>query len=203
VHDPFLTPFSDDCLDNVVKNEAYSFTDGFSGYHQVQIGKEDKIKTTFTTEWGSYAYNVMPFRLKNAPTVFSRIVIAAFRDYIHKFLEVYMDDWTMYSLLNKHTNLLRVIFERCRKLQIYLNIKKCIFTVPFGTLLGHIICKDEVCVDLAKVVAIIHMEPPCNIKQVRSTLGHMGYYQQFIKNYISTIAPLEKLLNKMEEFIWK
>lgn len=59
-------------------NEAYSFTDGFSGYHQVRIAKEDKRKMTFTTEWGPFTYNVMPFILKNAPTVFSRIVIAAF-----------------------------------------------------------------------------------------------------------------------------
>lgn len=35
VHDPFPTPFSDEVLDNVVGNEAYPFTDGFSGYHRV------------------------------------------------------------------------------------------------------------------------------------------------------------------------
>jgi hypothetical protein len=35
VHDPFPTPFSDEVLDQVAGNEAYSFTDGFSGYHQV------------------------------------------------------------------------------------------------------------------------------------------------------------------------
>ena len=33
VHDPFLTPFSDEVLNNVSRNEAYSFVDGFSGYH--------------------------------------------------------------------------------------------------------------------------------------------------------------------------
>jgi hypothetical protein len=106
VHDPFPTPFSDEVLDQVVGNEAYSFTDGFSGYHQVRIVEEDKRKTTFTTEWGSFSYNVMPFGLKNAPVVFSRIVIVAFHDFIHKFLEVYMDDWTMYNLLKEHIGLL-------------------------------------------------------------------------------------------------
>ena len=30
VHDPFLTPFVDEVLDNVGGQEAYSFTDGFS-----------------------------------------------------------------------------------------------------------------------------------------------------------------------------
>lgn len=139
VHDPFPTSFSDEFLDNVAGNEAYSFTHGFSIYHQVVIAEEDKKENTFTTEWGSYAYHVMSFELKNAPTVFSRIVIVASRDYIHGFLEVYMDDWKVYSLLKKHSSLLKIMFDRCRKLHISLRLKKCIFSVPFGMLLGHIV----------------------------------------------------------------
>jgi hypothetical protein len=54
LHDPFPTPFTDEVLDNVGGQEVYSFTDGFSGYHQIRISKEDHHKTTFATEWGSY-----------------------------------------------------------------------------------------------------------------------------------------------------
>jgi hypothetical protein len=78
VHDPFPTPFTDEVLEHVVGKECYSFTDGFSEYHQVSIVEEDKKRTTFIIEWGSFAYNVMPFGLKNAPGGFSRIVIASF-----------------------------------------------------------------------------------------------------------------------------
>ena len=60
---------------------------------------EDRRKTTFTTEWGCFQYTVMPFGLKNAPTIFSRVVIAAFKEFIHKFLEVYFDDWTILCAL--------------------------------------------------------------------------------------------------------
>ena len=44
----------------------------------------------------------MPFRLKNAPAVFSRVVVATFKEFIHKFLEVYLDDWTVFNLLKEH-----------------------------------------------------------------------------------------------------
>ena len=54
VHDPFPTPFTDEVLDNVGGQEAYSFTDGFSGYHQIKITLEDRSETTFTTEWGCF-----------------------------------------------------------------------------------------------------------------------------------------------------
>lgn len=66
--------------------------------------EEDKKKTKFTTYWGSLSYNVIPFGLKNAPTIFSRIVITAFKEFLHKFLEVYVDDCTIYSFLKDHIN---------------------------------------------------------------------------------------------------
>jgi hypothetical protein len=82
LHNPFPTPFIDEVLENVRGHEAYSFTDGFSGYHQIKIASEDRFKTTFSTEWGSYQYKVMTFGMKNAPTIFSRVVIASFKEFI-------------------------------------------------------------------------------------------------------------------------
>ena len=54
LHDPFPTPFTDEVLDNVGDQEVYSFTDEFSGYHQIRIHEEDRHKTTFSMEWGSF-----------------------------------------------------------------------------------------------------------------------------------------------------
>jgi hypothetical protein len=83
LHDPFPTPFIDEVLDNVGGHKVYSFTDGFSRYHQIKIALEDRYKITFSTKWGSYQYTVMPFGMKNAPSIFSRVVIACFKDFIH------------------------------------------------------------------------------------------------------------------------
>lgn len=51
VHDPFLTPFMDEVLDNVGGHEAYSFIDGFSRYHHIKITPKDRRKKTFAIEW--------------------------------------------------------------------------------------------------------------------------------------------------------
>jgi hypothetical protein len=93
LHDPFPTPFTDEVLDNVGGQEVYYFTDGFSRYHQIRITKEDHHKTAFSIEWGSYQYIVMPFGLNNAPAIFSRVVVETFKEFFHKFLEAYFDDW--------------------------------------------------------------------------------------------------------------
>lgn len=64
--DYFPLPFTDITLDHVAGQKLYSFLDGFSGYNQVPIRESDQLKTTFTTEWGTYAFNRMPFGLCNA-----------------------------------------------------------------------------------------------------------------------------------------
>lgn len=101
VHNPFPTLFKDEVLENVGRQEVYSFTEGFSGYHQINIAPEDRRKTTFAMEWGCFEYIIMPFELKNTPAIFSRILVAGFKEYIHKFLEVYQDDWIAFGLV-KH-----------------------------------------------------------------------------------------------------
>jgi hypothetical protein len=102
---------------------------------------QDRHKTTFATEWGSFQYIVMPFGLKNVPTIFSRVVVEAFKDFLHKLLDAYFDDWTVFSLLKDHIECLRLMLDKCRQCQIALNLKKCIFFSPFRVLLGHIVCK--------------------------------------------------------------
>ena len=114
--DHFPTPFADEILNEVAGHECYSFIDGFSGYNQVRIAEEDQRNTTFVCEFGSFAYRVMPFGLKNAPAVFFRIVIKAFQESMYKSMGVYFDDWTIYSLLKEHTKWLRMALERCRQI---------------------------------------------------------------------------------------
>jgi hypothetical protein len=95
-----------------------------------------------------------------------------------------------------------LMLERCRQCQISLNIKKCIFRTPFGILLGHIVCKQGLLVDPAKIAVIVNLPPPKTVCQLRATLGHTGYYRKFIKGYAQITAPMEKLLRKDTKFQW-
>ena len=79
------------------------------------IHEEGMHKTTFATEWGSFQYTVMPFVLKNAPSIFSTVVVAVFKEFIHKFLEVYFDDWTVFGLMDKHVGARRLMLAKCQE----------------------------------------------------------------------------------------
>jgi hypothetical protein len=82
---------------------------------------------------------MMPFGLKNATTVFSRVVVASFKEFTHNFLELYLYDWSVFILLKDHIEVLKLMLDRCRQCHILLNLKKCIFCAPFGILLGHVV----------------------------------------------------------------
>ena len=65
--------------------------------------------------------------------------------------------------------------------QISLNLKKCIFCVPFKVLSGHVVCTEGLMVDPAKIAIIVNLSPPNSVRQLCTTFGHTGYYRKFIK----------------------
>ncbi|WJZ84393.1 hypothetical protein VitviT2T_003999 [Vitis vinifera] len=74
--------------------------------------------------------------------------------------------------------------------------------VQQGIVLGHIISKQGIEVDKAKVELIVKLPPPTNVKGVRQFLGHVGFYRRFIKDFSKLARPLCELLVKDAKFIW-
>ena len=95
-------------------SELFSLLDGFFGYNQVLVVEEDRLKTTFRTKWGVFAYRRMPFGLINARATFQRAMDIAFRGLIGHSVVVYLDDVTIFSKKREeHAFYLKQIFEHC------------------------------------------------------------------------------------------
>ena len=91
----------------------------------------------------------------------------SFKELIGKIIEIYQDDLTIFSKQRSdHISHLRQVFIRCRKYLISLNPAKSIFGVDEGKLLGHIISKDGVKVNLERVEAIEKVPLPHNLKSL-------------------------------------
>jgi hypothetical protein len=86
--DHFPLPFIDQMLERLSGKSHYCFSDGFSGYFQIHIAREDQEKTTFTCPFGTFAYQRMSFGLCNAPGTFQRCMISIFSDFIENCIEV-------------------------------------------------------------------------------------------------------------------
>ena len=87
----------DHILQRVVGSKRLSMIDGFSGYNQIAVRKEDQEKTSFTTPWGTFMYEKMPFRLINAGDTSQRAMDIAFVGERDKFVIIYLDDIKVFS----------------------------------------------------------------------------------------------------------
>ena len=138
--DDFPLPHIDVLVDSTAGFELFSFMDGFSGYNQILMNEDDKLKTAFTTPWGTFHYKVMPFGLKNAGATYQRAMVALFHDMMHREIEVYVDDMMVKSAARgDHFEALDRFLARVERYNLRLNPKKCVFGVTFGKLLGHIV----------------------------------------------------------------
>ena len=125
--DDFSLPHIDTLVDSAAFSAMYSFMDGFSGYNHIMMAVMDKLKTSFTTEWGIYCYTVMLFRLKNAGATYQRMATTLLHDMIHKEIVVYVDDMMVKYLTRKgHFKALDKFLARAEKDNLRLNPKKCV-----------------------------------------------------------------------------
>ena len=113
-----------------------------SGYHQLQVKREDIPKTAFRTRYGHYEFVVMSFGLINAPAAFMALMNQVFHPYLDRFIIVSIDDILVYSDSHSdHAEHLRVALQTLKDDKLYAKFSKCDFWMEEVHFLGHIISK--------------------------------------------------------------
>ena len=125
-----------------------------------------------------------------------------FQDFLRHFLEVFIDNFAVFSIRSKHHGFLKKTFERCRETNLKLHPSKCFLGMTSGVLLEHIVSKKGLEVDMEKVRAILTLAPPTCVREIRGFLECVGYYRRFIDGYARKAIPLTELLKKNVEFSW-
>ena len=74
--------------------------------------------------------------------------------------------------------------------------------VTNDNVLDHIVSSKGIEVDKSKIKLIANFPTPKSIKDVRSFLGHAGFYRRFIKDFSIISKPLCNLLTKENVFEW-
>jgi hypothetical protein len=192
--DRYPLPRIDDLFDQLRGAQFFSSLDLQSGYHQVRISDEDVPKTAFRTPLGHFQWRVLSFGLTNAPATFMRLMNTVLAPFIGKFVLVYLDDILIYSKTEEeHLSHIRTILQTLRQHKLYVKLSKCEFFKPELKFLGHIVGREGIKVDPAKL-AVLRTWPDLNSPgDVRSFLGLANYFCKYIRGYSATVAPLVQL----------
>ena len=76
----------------------------------------------------------------------------------------------------------------------------CEFWLDRVQFLGHVVSKDGISVDPAKIEAVSRWAAPTNVSEIQSFLGLAGYYQRFVEGFSILAAPLTTLTKNDQKY---
>lgn len=142
----------------------------------------------------------MIFGLSNAPSTFMRLMNKMLKEFIGKFVIVYLDDILIFSKTKEeHFRHVRYVLERLQQNKLLINLKKCSFFKKELIYLGFVISKNELKMDPKKVAAIVSWPSPKSLFEVWSFHGLEIFYRKFIKNFSGIFAPMLDTIKKTNQ----
>jgi hypothetical protein len=197
----FPFPRMDDLMDCLSGENYFSKIDLKRSYHQICMREGDEWKTTFKTNEGLYEWLVMSFGLTNAPSTFMRLMNEVLREFIRKFVIVYLDDILIFSkIVAEHLKHLATIMQKLQQKKLLINMKKSSFMKTELIYLGFIIFADKLRMDPDKVEVIKNWPSPKNTFEVRSFHGLASFYRKFIKNFSGISALMMDTVKKRHKY---
>jgi hypothetical protein len=200
----FPLPRMDDLIDCWSGAKYFSNIDLKSGYHQIRMREGDEWKTAFKTNEGLYEWLVMLFGLTNAPSTFMRLMNEFLREFIGKFVIVYLDDILVFSKsVVEHLKHLATVMQKLQQEKLLINMKKSSFMKTELMYLGFFILADELRMDPDKVEVIKNWPSPKNVFEVRSFHGLASFYRKLIRNFSGiSAAMMDTEKKRHKSFHW-
>jgi len=202
----------DESLDALGGAKYLSTLDNSSAFWSILLHPEDRDKTAFgTRSHGQLRFRRMPFGLTNATATYARALTFVLRGLLWKSCVAYCDDTVLWGkTFDEHMESLHAVLKRYDIHNVNVKISKCHFACSKTEFVGHQVevgAGVKVC--QKKVKAILEMEKPRTVQQLKSFIGMCSYYKRFIKDFAHIAMPLRRIENVYKsktqpiDFLWR
>ena len=194
-------PTIDDLIHDLNGASHFSKLDLSSAYHQLELDKESRQITTFTTHKGLFQYKRLNFGTNSASEIFQHTIQDVFNG-IPGCRNISDNIIIFGKTQNEHDKTLEMILQVAKQRNLKFNFAKCQFDQTQLEFFGYIFSAEGISPSAAKVQAIKDASVPKNASEVRSFLGMVQYCGRFIPQLADISAPLRALTHKDAKWTW-
>ena len=190
-------------IDQLGGHSYYTSLDFLAGYWQLALSVLDQMMTAFVAD-KQYVWTRAPFGLKNLPMQFALRVHEIVMTRMHHVFD-YFDDLTVATRsenVDEHLQAIEDCFAVLREYNIKLNLKKVVLLQRSIVVLGHLVSKEGILPDPAKVQAMVDMAVPTDVKGVQRFLGIFAFYGWMTEGLSIIAAPLHDMTRKDAVWNW-
>lgn len=197
----FPIPSLEELKQDLKDSKYFSVLDLKDGFWHIELDEESKKLCTFSSPFGLWQFNRLPFGINIASEIFQKYMTDNFGDL--PGVKFYIDDIIVTGkTLKEHDENLGKLMVRALAKGVKFNEKKLQFTQSSVKFFGHIFSMNSVQVDPERISAIDKIPNPKNIEDVQKFLGVVNYIRDFIPNLPSLTVNIRNLLKKDSEFLW-
>jgi len=196
VRKPFPIPKISDVMQKLEGFQYATALDLNMGYYHIRLDPDAQKICTLILPWGKYKYLRLPMGLSGSPDIFQDRMTNLVGDL--EYARAYLDDLLCLtcSTFEDHLEKLDIILNRLNKSGLKVNAQKSVFCTDQIEYLGFYITRDGIKPIDKKVRAILDLDKPKNIRDVRKVLGMIQYYRDLWEKRSHVLAPLSDLVGK-------
>jgi hypothetical protein len=186
-------------------NSKISTVEGFTfataldlniGYYTIRLDPNASRICTVIFPWGKYSYKRLLMGIAGSPDIFQSKMLELMKDL--EYVGAYLDDFLCISRSSLEDNLekLEEVHGHLRDVGIKVNAEKSTFCTVEIEYLGYVLTREGIKPQSNKVQAILAIQPPTNVKQLRHFLGMVQYYRDLWARWNKMLVPLTSLVGE-------